>query len=380
MKVIVAFDSFKGSANSLDLARAAKDAIIREIPDCEVIYFPLADGGEGTTEAVCYGLSAEVVHCHVHDPLNKPLEASYAIAKGGLAIMEMAAASGLPLIPQEYRNPLYTTSIGTGEMIIDAISRGCRHFILGLGGSATNDAGMGLLHALGVRFLDNKRQLLEPIGLNLGKVMDIDESSILSELKDCSFTLACDVSNLFFGPQGAACIFAPQKGANDDEVIFLDTSLRHYANLLKTIKGVDVSQIPGAGAAGGMGGGLLPFLSASLCSGVDIILETLHFKDALEDADLVLTGEGKLDHQTVMGKALGGILHMSYVAGVPVIALGGCVEQIELLNQYGFTAVFSIQSSPVSLEQAMQTSYTLERVKQTVVQIMRVIQNFKIKG
>lgn len=376
-KIILAFDSFKGSANSLDIARAAKEAILKEYPLCNVITFPIADGGEGTTEAICTGLNVDKVSCSVHDPLMAPIDVTYGITKDGTtAVLEMAAASGLPLIPDRLRNPMNTSTYGTGEVILDALNKGCRHFIMGLGGSATNDAAIGLLSALGVRFLDNSGNILEPKGSNLIHITSIDDSLFHPAIKESFFTLACDVNNPFYGPQGAAFVYAPQKGASQEEVVALDKGLRHYAAIIKKQKGMDISSTPGAGAAGGMGGGLLPFLQATLKPGIDTILDILHFRESLQDADLVFTGEGKLDAQTAMGKALGGVLKTAREQHVPVIALGGGVESSALLNKMGFTAVLPIQPTPVSLDKAMQKEFTLDNIGRTVTQLIRIIQCF----
>lgn len=380
-KVILAFDSFKGSASSLDIAQAARKAILKECPDCEVQRFPIADGGEGTTEAICEALKAKKIICHVHDPLMNPIDVSYGITEDGTtAILEMASASGLPLVQKELRNPMNTTTYGTGEVISDALNRGCRRFIMGLGGSATNDAATGMLSALGVRFLDSAKRELEPVGRNLANIAYIDDSKINPALKESTFTIACDVNNPFYGEKGAAYVFAPQKGANASQVEALDEGLKHYAEIVKQQKGLDISEIPGAGAAGGMGGGILPFMSAELKGGIEIILDILKFREALKDADVVFTGEGKLDEQTAMGKALGGILSMAEEDNVPVVALGGGVQAVDQLNEMGFTAVLSIQPAPVTLEKAMQKDFALDNMERTVRQIVRVINRFNSKN
>ena len=377
-KIILAFDSFKGSVGSLDIARYAAQAILKEYPHCELIHFPIADGGEGTTEAICTQLDVNRVSCIAHDPLMNPIEVSYGITKDGkTAVFEMASASGLPLIPIALRNPTHTSSFGTGEIILDALNRGCRHFIMGIGGSATNDAGIGMMHALGVRFLDKEKKELEPKGSNLIHIALIDTATLHPALKESVFTIACDVNNPFYGPQGAAFVFAPQKGANPDEVKALDEGLQHYAMVLKEQKGMDITLIAGAGAAGGMGGGIIPFLNATLKSGIDTILDILHFREYAQSADLIFTGEGKLDAQTGMGKALGGILKIAVEENIPVIALGGCVEAVEQLNEMGFTAVLSVQPAPVSLDQAMQQEFALKNIERTVTQLIRIIKCFK---
>lgn len=378
-KIILAFDSFKGSAGSLEIASAARKGILKECPHCNIVSFPIADGGEGTTEAICTGLEVNQVTCIAHDPLMNPIEVTYGITRDGTtAILEMASASGLPLVPDALRNPMNTSTYGTGEIIRDALQKGCRRFILGIGGSATNDAGIGMLSALGIRFLDESGNTLKPIGSNLIRIVTIDDSSLHPALQETTFTIACDVNNPFYGPQGAAFVYAPQKGASPEEVIALDEGLRHYAGILRDQKGVDIAILPGAGAAGGMGGGLLPFLRATLKPGIDAILDILHFEESLLEADLIFTGEGKLDAQTGMGKALGGILQMAQGRNVPVIALGGAVEATAQLNEMGFTAVLPIQPAPVSLDQAMKKEFTLDNIERTVTQLVRIIQRFKL--
>lgn len=377
-KIILAFDSFKGSAGSLEIAGAARKGILKECPHCNVVSFPIADGGEGTTEAICTGLEVNHVTCTAHDPLMNPIEVMYGITRDGTtAILEMASASGLPLVPEALRNPMNTSTYGTGEIIRDALQKGCRRFILGIGGSATNDAGTGMLSALGIRFLDESGNPLKPIGSNLIRIAAIDDSSLHPALQEATFTIACDVNNPFYGPQGAAFVYAPQKGASPEEVIALDEGLRHYADILLKQKGVDIAAIPGAGAAGGMGGGLLPFLHATLKPGIDAILDILRFEESLHEANLIFTGEGKLDAQTGMGKALGGILQMAQGRNVPVIALGGAVEATGLLNEMGFTAVLPIQPAPVSLDRAMQKEFTLDNIERIVAQLVRIVQQFK---
>ena len=251
-----------------------------------------------------------------------------------------------------------------------------RKFIVGLGGSATNDAGIGMLKALGVSFFDDANNELEPIGENLIKIHRIDASQLSPALKESTFTIACDVSNPFYGKEGASYVYAPQKGATAEQVEALDKGLQHYAQVLKKCTAMDVSQLPGAGAAGGMGGGLLPFLHASLQSGIEVILKTLCFEELVQQADLILTGEGKLDSQTGMGKALDGILRVGIRYQVPVIALGGAVESVEALNEMGFTAVLSIQPCPVTLEKAMQPEFAKANIERTVRQVVRIIKQF----
>lgn len=372
-KIILAFDSFKGSISALDITSRLTQTITRLWPNCQVCSFPIADGGEGTIQAIERCKPVVRHTCKVHGPLFEPIGASYIVTDDGVAVIEMAAASGLPLVAYELRNPLDTTTLGTGELIADALDRGCTSFVIGLGGSATNDAGIGVMHALGVRFFDNEHNELLPVGRNLEHISHIDLSGLRTELAACQFVLACDVTNPFYGPQGAAYVFAPQKGATMEQVLCLDKGLRNYAACLQQQLGRDIVHCPGAGAAGGMGGGLLAFLNAELKSGIDIILNMTGFDQALSGAEVVFTGEGKIDHQTGMGKALSGVLRRAQIAGVSVVGIGGSVEDVKQLNQLGFTSLFSIQSSPVSLACAMQREYALEHLQTTVIQVLRLL-------
>lgn len=369
--VLLAFDSFKGSVRAEKLTDALVCHLHRSFPTFRILPFPVADGGEGTTDMLAYSLPVKRMLCQVHDPLMEPIAASYIVTSEGIAVIEMAAASGLPLVEPSRRNPMETTTLGTGELIRDALKRGYRKFILGLGGSATNDAGMGMLHALGVRFYDKQGVELFPIGKNLIQVARIDTSKLCPELKCAQFVLACDVTNPFYGEQGAAVVYAPQKGATTEQVAQLDAGLQSYAAVLLREMGYDLTQVTGAGAAGGMGGGLLPFLKAEMKSGIDILLDTVKFDEALDGTDLILTGEGKLDRQTIMGKAVSGVLKRALAHHIPVIGLGGCVEDEELLAQQGFTAIASIHSSGISVEDAMKEEVTLQHLCDTAERMVR---------
>ncbi len=375
-KIILAFDSFKGSVSSVQIAQAATLAIKEELPLCEVLSFPIADGGEGTTDALCSKLDIERVSCRVHNPLMQSIDVSYGITKdGNTAILEMASASGLTLIEENLRSPMVTSTYGTGEVVLDALQRGCKKFIIGIGGSATNDAAVGMLTALGLRFLDKKGEELKPIGSNLIQIAQIDDSELNPLLKDTSFTIACDVNNPLYGENGAAYIYAPQKGATPKEVELLDQGLRNFAEVVKKYNGKNIADIPGAGAAGGMGGGLLAFLNAELKSGIEVILDVLQFEESVKEADLILTGEGRLDEQTTMGKALGGILKVANKHKKPVIAIGGSILDSNQLIDAGFTAVLSIQPYPVSLNEAMDVKFASENITRTIKQIIRIIKS-----
>lgn len=374
-KIILAFDSFKGSASSEELAEAATAGIADACPHCETVQFTLADGGEGTTAALAAAFGATSVSAATSDPLGDSITAQYAIA-GNTAIIETAAASGLTLVPEGRRNPMKTSSFGTGVLIADAIRRGCRKIILGLGGSATNDAATGILAALGYRFLDSDGHELYPSGENLSKIATTDASAADPHLARTEFVLACDVGNPFCGKHGAAAVYAPQKGATPEQVRALDDGMRHYASLLLSLTGTDIRDIPGAGAAGGIAGGLLPFVNARIRSGIDTVLDTLGFDDALDGADLVLTGEGRIDAQSAMGKAISGIVRRAARKNVPVIALAGEVADANALIDAGLTAAFSIQTAPTDLSVAMQKDSTLRNVRRTTSQLIAALARF----
>ena len=372
-KIIIASDSYKGCLSSLEVARAAENGIRRVLPDCEVVGIPVADGGEGTTESLVAAMNGHFVACEVHDPLMNPIRVEYGILGDGLtAVIEMASASGLTLVPPAKRNPMLTTTYGTGELIKDALQRGCRRFLIGIGGSATNDGGTGMLQALGFRFFDKEGNELGKGGHILEHITYIDAEKAIPALQETDFTIACDVNNPFSGENGAAFIYARQKGADDVMIRRLDKGLKHFATVIHASLGKDIDAIPGAGAAGGLGGGFLAFLPAILKRGIQMVLEVLDFDSHIQDADLIITGEGKLDRQTGMGKTPGGILEAGKRQHIPVVAIGGAVEETEALLQQGFLAVFSIQPGPVSLEQAMDHSFAYQQIKRVVEQIIRL--------
>ncbi len=372
-KIIIASDSFKGSVSSLEVADACEKGIRQVYPDCEVVKLPIADGGEGTIEALVTATKGRYIRCLVHDPLMRPVKAVYGVlGDERTAVIEMATASGLPLVEPELRNPLKTTTYGTGELIRDALSRGFREFIIGIGGSATNDAGIGMLQALDMRFTtsatapdldDCSERTLYSKGSVYGgeiltQIIGIDSSNMPTELQDCRFTIACDVDNPFSGPQGAAYIFAPQKGANAEMVKQLDEGMKHFARLIAETTGKNIDTIPGAGAAGGLGGAFLAFLPATLRPGIATILDALHFDHHLQGADLVITGEGKLDAQTLRGKAPWGVLQVAQKLKVPVIAISGVIENSQSLLDAGFAGVYPIHEEGLPIEQALDKELT----------------------
>ncbi len=377
-KIVVAPDSFKGSLTANEVAISIEEGIKSVFPQCEVLKVPIADGGEGTVDALVAGTGGKIVTATVAGPLMRPVEARYGIIdEGSTAIIEMAEASGLTLISSEERNPMETTTYGTGELIRDAILRGCRRFLVGIGGSATNDAGTGMLQALGFRFFDEKNRELGKGGKILDQIARIDSSDVIPELKGCDFIVACDVSNPFYGPQGAAYVYAPQKGADEAMVRDLDAGLKHFAQIIRKFTGKEVCDIPGAGAAGGLGGALLAFVGAELTPGIRMVLKAVSFEDKLNGAELVITGEGRLDSQTTMGKAPQGVLDIALSKGIPVIAIGGAVEDAAALNAAGFSAVFPIIQGVVDLKTAMKRTVAAENIHRTISQIMRLIQQIK---
>ena len=373
-KITIAVDSFKGSLSSREVADAFEEGFKSQFPKCEVVKVSIADGGEGTVDALVETLNGELVKALVADPLGRTISAQYGIIDDGrTAVMEMSAASGLPLIAPTERNPLRTSTYGTGEMIVDAIKRGCRKFLVGIGGSATNDGGTGMLRALGFRFFDAEGNELIGGGEILERIDKIDASTARTELADCEFIVACDVTNPLYGPEGAAYVFAPQKGADTAMVERLDQGLRNYARAIERFNGVQVDAIAGAGAAGGLGGGFKALLGARLEPGIDMVLNAMQFSKIIAGSDLVITGEGRIDRQTTMGKAPSGVLREATAQGIPTIAIGGAVQPCKELEQSGFAAVLPIVAGPVALEVAMQRDTAIENVRRTATQIAKIL-------
>lgn len=373
-KIVLAIDSFKGCLTSAEAEAAAAEGIHAALPECEVIRIPVADGGEGMQDVLIAATHGRSINVQAHGPLMELREARYGISGDGqTAFIEMAAISGLPLVPPEKRNPMLATTFGTGELIRDALERGCRKFVVGLGGSATNDAGLGMLQALGFRFTDKAGNASGYGGQIMAEVDSIDTSHVHPLLKGCTFTAACDVRNPFHGTDGAARVFAPQKGADAATVEALDAAMQHLAAVIHRTTGKDISSRPGAGAAGGMGGGLSAFLNAELKPGIQFLLETLLFAERIKDADLIITGEGKSDKQTIMGKVPHGILEEARKQGIPVILIAGSIEDTEVLARAGFHGIFSITPGPVALDEAMQPDFAQANIRRTVEQICRII-------
>lgn len=367
-KIVIALDSFKGSLTSTQAAEAAAKGIREVLPQCQVVCLPVSDGGEGILDALLQAIGGQYISCPAHDPLMRPLSVPYGVsADKQTAIIEMATASGLTLVSPQERNPLRTTTYGTGEQIRHALSQGCRHVLLGLGGSATNDAGLGMLQALGYVFKDKNGQEISPMqGEWLEKIASIDTSNVPQEVREAQFTAACDVNNPFLGLSGAAHVFAPQKGAGPADVAKLEKGMSHIAELISQSTGTDISTMPGAGAAGGMGGALAAFLHAPLKPGIQLLLNTLHFAEMIQGASLIITGEGKADRQTLMGKVPAGILHEARQQEIPVWLLAGAVDDKPMLLEAGFQDVYCINPPGTPEMQAMNPDFAQQQIIETV--------------
>lgn len=344
MKIVIAPDSFKESLSADKCAQAIKAGFADVFPDAEYVCLPIADGGEGTVEAMVAATGGRVIHLEVTGPMGSPVGGFYGLTgEGNTAIIEMAAASGLMLVAPDARNPMVASSYGTGELIRHVLDAGVRHIILGIGGSATVDGGMGMAQALGARFLDAQGNVLEARGETLAQLARIDMANRDSRLAECEIEVACDVDNPLTGPRGAAAVFGPQKGATPAMVEALEQGLVNYANVLQKLTGLDLSQRPGGGAAGGMGIGASVFLGATLKPGIDIVLKAVKLEQAVEQASLVITGEGRIDSQTAGGKAPVGVASIARQHNVPVIGIAGVLgDGVEVVHQHGIDVVFSI--------------------------------------
>ncbi len=345
-KVVIACDKYKGCLSAREVVSSCEVAMRRVSPRCVVVSVPVGDGGEGTSEALTSALGGGQVCCGTVDALGRKISARYCLSDSGdTAVIDMAAAAGLALLDLPDRNPELTSTRGVGLLIVDAVARGARRIILGLGGSATNDCGLGMLEAMGYVFRDAAGNRLTPVGASLAHVASIDDSGVSPVYREVVFEGACDVTNPLYGPTGAAAVFAPQKGADHDGVERLDRGMRNFADVVREKYGVDMQTIAGAGAAGGLGGALAAFLGARLRRGIDLVLDLTHFDDALKDADLVITGEGHIDAQTLMGKAPMGVLERARRCGVPVIAIAGRVDDRANLLTAGFDEIIDINAS-----------------------------------
>lgn len=375
MKILIAIDSFKGSLSSIDLTKSIKKGIHNVNPNIDIIETPIADGGEGILESLMMKLGGTVVSVCVRGPLMNLIDTEYGILPNGTAVIEMAKSSGLTLVQEEDRNPRLTTTLGVGDLIKDALDKGCRQFICGIGGSATNDGGIGMAMALGYQFLDKDHNMLDPIGESCGKIRFIDDSYVDKRLKECTFLIACDVDNPLYGERGASAVYGPQKGASEEDVQFLDQGLQSLSQVVKKQLNQHKEQLEGAGAAGGLGYGFSVFLNGVLRPGIDIIFEELHVEEQLKDVDLVITGEGRIDFQSVMGKAPMGVAKLSKKYQIPCIAIAGYIsDDAYKLHEYGVTSMFSITPKPMSLEDAMNQSNASKNVERTIEQIFRLLE------
>ena len=380
MKIVLAIDSFKGCLTSHEVESAVSDALRKYIPDCIIETVPIADGGEGTLNILSGIMDAQYQHCMAHNPCMEIIPCQYALSSArSCALIEMAAVSGLPLIRTEQQNPMKTTTYGTGELIVDALNQGCTHFIVGLGGSATNDAGVGMLQALGYRFYDADNNLLGQGGEILNRIVSWDASMCHPLLEKARFTVACDVNNPFYGENGAACVYAGQKGATEEMIIQLDKGLFSFARVIYKNTGIDISHIPGSGAAGGMGGGMLAFLNTELKSGSSLILELSNFEEKLLNADLIITGEGCIDSQTLMGKIPGEILRIGKGKHIPVVGLAGRVKDKDTLLKAGFRDVYAITPKNMTLAKALKKDSAVSNIHNTIADLYNDIQAMLIQ-
>ncbi len=377
MNVLVAIDSFKGSISTFEAGDAVSHGIKRVFPEAEVTIAPLADGGEGTTEAVIRATHGRKKTVAVHDPLGRVIFAEYGILQNKTAVIEMAQAAGITLIGDTQKDPLHTTTYGVGEMIADALKEGCREFLIGIGGSATNDGGIGMLEALGVRFTDKRGNRVPRGAAGLRELANINTENMLPALRTAHFSVACDVENPLCGEKGCSAVFGPQKGATPETIPLMDGWLSHYAALTQACNPTADPDAPGCGAAGGLGFAFLSYLNAELRSGIALVIEATGLEQQIQKADIVITGEGRLDGQTCMGKAPVGIAALSKKYGKPVIAVSGSVTADAVLTHaHGIDAFFPIVRKPCSLAEAMDSQNTMKNLADTTEQIFRLIRTF----
>ncbi|GAB1769574.1 glycerate kinase [Priestia sp. FSL R5-0597] len=375
MKIVIAPDSFKESLTALHVCEAVEKGIKSHFPDAEISKVPMADGGEGTVQSLVDATGGDIIQARVTGPLGKEVEAFYGIlGDGNTAVIEMAAASGLHHVPVDKRNPLITTTRGTGELILKALDHKVKHIIIGIGGSATNDGGTGMAKALGAKLLDANGAEIKEGGGSLAQLASIDLTNLDSRLAEVKVEVACDVDNPLTGETGASAVFGPQKGATPDMVKQLDRNLAHYAAIVGKEMGIHIQSIPGAGAAGGLGGGLLAFLSAELKPGVDIVIKATQLESYIKNADLVITGEGKIDGQTIYGKTPIGVAKTAKKHSVPVIAIAGSIGAgSEAVYEHGISALFSVVPGAVSLQEALEKAdENIERTAKNVASVIRL--------
>lgn len=375
MRVVVAIDSFKGSMSSLEAGEAILKGIRKAHKDAEVEIRPLADGGEGTVEALSIGMGGRLINVDVTGPAGKSVNAVYGIVDSSkTAIIEMSQAAGITLVSGDEKNPLHTTTFGVGELIKDAINKGCRHFVVGIGGSATNDCGIGMLQALGYEFLDKEGNQVGFGASGVRDIVSIRDENVIKELSECYFRVACDVNNPLCGELGCSAIYGPQKGATKEMVADMDGWLKNYSKIVKGKYPDADCEYPGTGAAGGLGYAFLNFTNSKLESGIKIILDETKLEEYVKNADIVVTGEGRLDHQTVMGKAPVGVANIAKKYNKKVIAFSGSVtEDAGVCNEHGIDAFFPILRRIVTLEEAMQTDTAKQNLTDTAEQVFRLL-------
>lgn len=376
MKVVVAMDSFKGSLESLEAGKAVREGIQKACPDAEVAVKPLADGGEGTAKSLTDGLGGRCVTTEVTGPMGERVTARYGIlADGSTAVMEMAEAAGITLVDREKRNPWKASTTGVGEMILDAVSRGCQTFLIGIGGSATTEGGIGMLQALGYVFFDESENRLLPEVESLGRIAAISGEDVPEALRQCRFQIACDVSNPLCGEQGAVCVYGPQKGVKEEEKAEMDEAMRRYAEQTALFTGKNCSKTPGAGAAGGLGFAFLSYFEhVELKPGISVVLDAVGLENEVKNADIVVTGEGRLDGQTAMGKAPSGVAKLAKKYGCKVLAFAGSVaDDAGACNEEGIDAFFPVIRGVTTLEEAMKAENARRNIALTVEQVFRLL-------
>jgi len=370
MKIVVAPDSFKGSLTAVEVADAIGQGVREIFPEAEIVKIPMADGGDGTVQCLVNATGGEILREKVTGPLGDEVLASYGIlGDKKTAVIEMAEASGLALVPEDKRNPLITTTYGTGQLIKAALDQGCRKMIIGIGGSATNDGGAGMVQALGVKLLDREGKEIGFGGVELKKINQINISNLDNRLSETEVLIASDVTNPLCGPKGASRIYGPQKGATPKVIEELDESLAHFAEIIKRDLHKNVKDMPGAGAAGGLGAGLIAFLDAELKPGIEIIIEIVKLEQAIKDADLVITGEGKIDSQTIYGKAPIGVAKIAKKYNIPVIAVAAIIsDDADIVHQYGINTLIKISEPPMSLTEPK--SKKVQLIKKCIKQFL----------
>ncbi|MCY9672317.1 glycerate kinase [Bacillus pumilus] len=378
MKIVIAPDSFKESLSAYETACAIERGFHAILPDAEYIKLPMADGGEGTVQSLVDATGGYIINHVVTGPLGDPVDAFFGmLGDGETAVIEMAAASGLHLVPQEKRNPLLTTSRGTGELMLAALDQGAKHVIIGLGGSATNDGGVGMMQGLGAAFLDQAGQELSPGGGALHQLASIDLTGLDPRLQSVRLEAACDVDNPLTGERGASAVFGPQKGADEEMVQVLDKNLAHFAQIAEKQFNVSFEDAEGAGAAGGLGASLLGFLHADLQRGIDIVLKAVQFNDVIKEADLVVTGEGRIDQQTIYGKTPIGVAKAAKQYHLPVIGIAGSLSKDSaVVHEHGIDALFSIVPGVTSLSEAMRDgAIHVERTARNIAAVISIGKN-----